>query len=75
MSEPVILDLKGRAKMLASKILDYSWNTSLVLTFGFGIFMMFIIIYGLAINYKIISPPPLLCHYMIGDAHMKDLCN
>ena len=75
MSEPVILDLKGRVKMLASKILDYSWNASLVLTFGFGAIMILMIMYGLAINYNIIRPPPILCHDMVGDPHMKDICN
>jgi hypothetical protein len=74
MTAHVIPDLKGRLKMYASKIVEYSWDTSLVLTFGFGAMILFMLMYGLAINYKIISPPPLLCHDMIGDPRMEDIC-
>ncbi len=74
MSEPIIPPLKGRVKLYVSRIIDYSWYTSLVLTFGFGAFIVLVFAYGLAINYKLISLPPILCHYMIGGQNIKDFC-
>ena len=73
MSEPIIPPLKGRVKMYVSRFIDYSWYTSLVLTFGFGAFIVLVFAYGLAINYKLIGPPPILCHDMIGDPNIKEI--
>jgi hypothetical protein len=74
MTAHVIPDLKDQLKMYASKIVEYSWDVSIGLTFVFTAMILFMLIYGLAINYKVISPPPLLCHDMIGDPQMKDIC-
>jgi len=74
MTAHAIPQLKSRLKVYLKKLVDYSWDTSLVLTFGFGAIMIFMLSYGLAITYKIINTPPLLCHYIIGNKHFEDIC-
>ncbi|HEY8096565.1 MAG TPA: hypothetical protein VIE65_10810, partial [Methylobacter sp.] len=55
---------KSRIKIYAAKLVDYSWDASLVITFLFGDIVLAMFIFALAINYKLINPPTLLCHYM-----------
>ena len=68
------LDLKSRIKIYAAKLVDYSWDASLVVTFLFGAIVLAMLMYALAINYKLTSPPPLLCHYMVGGLHIEEFC-
>jgi hypothetical protein len=68
------LDFKGRIKLYAAKLVDYSWDASLAITFLFGAIVLAMLMYALAINYKLVSPPPLLCHYMIGGLHIEEFC-
>ena len=68
------LDFKSRIKIYAAKLVDYSWDASLVITFLFGSMVLAMFIFALAINHKLISPPPLLCHYMIGELHIEEFC-
>jgi hypothetical protein len=68
------LDFKSRIKIYAAKLVDYSWDASLAITFLFGAIVLAMLIFALAINYKLISPPPLLCHYMIGELHIEEFC-
>ena len=65
---------KSRIKIYAAKLVDYSWDASLVITFLFGAIALAMLMYALAINYKLISPPPLLCHYMVGGLHIEEFC-
>lgn len=74
MTARVTPDLKSRLQQYAKKLLEYSWDASLILTLGFGAMLLFMLMYGLAINYNIINPPPLLCHYMVGNKHVEDIC-
>jgi RsiW-degrading membrane proteinase PrsW (M82 family) len=67
-------DFKSRIKIYAAKLVDYSWDASLVITFLFGAIVLVMLVFALAINYKLISPPPLLCHYMIGTVHIEEFC-
>jgi hypothetical protein len=67
-------DFKGRMKIYVEKLVDYSWNASLVITFLFGAIVLAMLMLALAINYKLISPPPLLCHYMVGGLHIEEFC-
>jgi hypothetical protein len=67
-------DFKSRIKIYATKLVDYSWDASLVITFSFGAIVLAMLMFALAINYKLISPPPLLCHYMIGELHIEEFC-
>ena len=67
-------DLKSRIKIYAGKLVDYSWDASLAITFLFGAIVLAMLMYALAINYKLVSPPPLLCHYMIGELHIEEFC-
>ena len=67
-------DFKSRIKIYAAKLVDYSWDASLVITFLFGAIVLAMLMFALAINYKLISPPPLLCHYMIGGLHIEEFC-
>ena len=68
------LDFKSRIKIYAGKLVDYSWDVSLVITFLFGAIVLAMLMFALAINYKLISPPQLLCHYMIGELHIEEFC-
>jgi hypothetical protein len=68
------LDFKSRIKIYAAKLVDYSSDASLVITFLFGTIVLAMLMFALAINYKLISPPPLLCHYMIGELHIEEFC-
>jgi hypothetical protein len=74
MIENATPDLKSRIKIYAAKLVDYSWDASLVITFLFGAIVLAMLIFALAINYKLISPPPLLCHYMVGGLHIEEFC-
>jgi len=67
-------DFKGRIKIYAANLVDYSWDASLVITFSFGAIVLAMFMYAIAINYKLVSPPPLLCHYMIGELHIEEFC-
>jgi len=67
-------DFKSRIKIYAAKLVDYYWDASLAITFLFGAIVLAMFIFALAINYKLISPPPLLCHYMIGELHIEEFC-
>ena len=69
-----IPDFKSRIKIYAAKLVDYSWDASLVITFLSGAIILAMLMFALAINYKLISPPPLLCHYMIGELHIEEFC-
>ena len=69
------LDFKSRIKIYAAKLVDYSWEASLVITFLFGAIVLAMFIFALAINYKLISPPPLLCHYMIGGCILRNFAS
>ena len=68
------LDFKSRMKIYAGKLVDYSWDASLAITFLFGAIVLATLMFALAINYKLISPPPLLCHYMVGGLHIEEFC-
>ena len=68
------LYFKSRMKIYAGKLVDYSWDASLAITFLFGAIVLATLMFALAINYKLISPPPLLCHYMIGELHIEEFC-
>jgi hypothetical protein len=74
MIENATPDLKSRIKIYAVKLVDYSWDAALVITFLFGAIVLAMLIFALAINYKLISPPPLLCHYMVGGLHIEEFC-
>ena len=67
-------DFKNRMKICAGKLVDYSWDASLVITFLFGAIVLAMLKFALAINCKLISPPPLLCHYMVGGLHIEEFC-
>ena len=68
------LDFKSRMKIYAGKLVDYSWDASLAITFLFGAIVLATLMFALAINYKLIRPPPLLCHYMVGGLHIEEFC-
>jgi hypothetical protein len=68
------LDFKTRLKIYATKLVDFSWDASLIITFMFGAIVLAMFMFAIAINYKLISPPPLLCHYMIGELHIEEFC-
>jgi hypothetical protein len=74
MTARVTPELRSRLQQYAKKLLEYSWDTSLILTLGFGAILLFMLVYGLAINYKLINPPPLFCHSMVGDKHVEGIC-
>jgi hypothetical protein len=74
MNTHVTPDFKSRIKIYAGKLVDYSWDASLVITFLFGFMVLAMLMFALAINYKLISPPPLLCHYMVGGLHIEEFC-
>ena len=67
-------DFKSRIKIYAGKLVAYSWDASLVITFLFGFMVLAMLMFALEINYKLISPPPLLCHYMVGGLHIEEFC-
>jgi hypothetical protein len=67
-------DSKKELKTHTGKLVDYSWNASVGLTLLFGVSMLLIFAIGLAINFGIIKLPPQLCHYMIGNQHIEELC-
>ena len=69
-----IQNLKNQVMICLGRLVDYSWNTSLVLTFSFGVFVLIIASMTLAINTGLISPPQLLCHYVVKNLNMKHFC-
>ena len=74
MNAHVTPGFKSRMKIYAGRLVDYSWDASLVITFLFGFMLLAMLMFALAINYKLISPPLLLCHYMIGELHIEEFC-
>ena len=74
MTGRVFPKFKDQLKIYGGKLVDYSWNTSVGMTLLFGMFALLILAMSLAINFGIIKLPPQLCHYMIGNQHIEDLC-
>ena len=74
MTAHVMTDLKVRLKAFGLKLVDFSWAASLILNFAFVAIILFMLAYGLAINFNIINPPQILCHDMVGDPHVMDIC-
>jgi len=74
MTAHVIPELKGSLEICAMKILDLSWNAAMLLTLAFGVELIFIFAFGLAINFHIIDVPKQYCHYMAVNQTMEEFC-
>jgi hypothetical protein len=53
---------------------DLLWNAAMFLTLAFGVGVMFIFAFGLAINLHIIDVPKQYCHYMDANQTMEEFC-
>jgi hypothetical protein len=74
MTAHVIPDWKGSWEIYARKIVDLLWNAAMFLTLAFGVGVMFIFAFGLAINLHIIDVPKQYCHYMDANQTMEEFC-
>ena len=64
----------NESKKSAGRVADFSWNASVILMMMFGGAVLLLIVTALAINAGAIKLPPQLCHYMVGNMHIEQLC-
>ena len=74
MKASIIPESRCPFKFSIKKIVNYAWIFTVTSTFVLCAALLLLLLIGLAVNFGVIRPPPLYCHYQTGVHYIDDYC-